>query len=93
MIILITLTDVKFYTKSSEKCYFVKCQELARQSSKVKKYNETHPPRGVFLQRVPDEDEVFKARELTEVVKLSPLSDVVVRDVQHLQLGQTPDWF
>ncbi len=51
----------------------------------------TNPICGIFFQRISNEDEIFQTRKFTEVIELSPLSDVVVSDVQHLQLGQTPN--
>ena len=49
----------------------------------------SHFGSGIFFQRVSNEHKIFETWKLTKVVKLSPLSNVVVRDVEHLQLGQT----
>ena len=51
----------------------------------------SHFGSGIFFQRVSNEDQIFEARKLSEVIKLPPLSDVVVRDVEHLQLREAPD--
>ena len=54
-------------------------------------HKKTYFGSGIFFQRVSNEDQIFEARKLSEVIKLPPLSDVVVRDVEHLQLREAPD--
>ena len=70
-----------------------KCFEQTAHSVKLKCRlvlpTKTYFGSGIFFQRVSNEDQIFEARKLSEVIKLPPLSDVVVRDVEHLQLGQT----
>ena len=72
-----------------------KCFEQTAHSVKLKCRlvlpTKTYFGSGIFFQRVSIEDEIFEARKLSEVIKLPPLSDVVVRDVEHLQLREAPD--